>query len=103
MGIQYEGNIFYGIKFDYEQVKHLPDLNFFQNGWGYNAPPHFDARPEDNVYIVGIELSSEEITIEEMKEWVDKLESENEKIKKTCQELKLEYTKPKIINTYSVW
>lgn len=103
MGITYEGNIFYGIKFYYDQVKHLPDIDFFENGWGFISNPWFDADKEDRNYIVGIELSSEEITIDEMKEWLDKLESENEKIKKTCQELKLEYKEPYIINTYSVW
>jgi hypothetical protein len=115
MYIEYEVICFYGIYFTYDEIKNNESLNNnkieLQTIWNtFKFPiisPYYEADKYDLLYCVGEKLGYKnlcytnrcygyKLTIEEMKEWCDKLYKTNEKIKNFCENYNLEYKIPKI-------
>ncbi len=125
MGINIDNDMYYGIKYSYDEVKHITNLeDTNENFKDYDLPellneiltdhgewsksltfdsssPYFDCDIQENEYIIGKKIE-QDLTFNEFIKSIDVDEIKDE-IKIVCQKLKLQYTEPVIFSTYSEW
>ena len=116
MGIQTYTIQCYGIEFAYSEIKHLKDhpefkelakdidCDDFPSLWqemGFiNGSYYFDAKDEDQYYIIGKEIPDGS-TVKTFGDDLDEEETKRE-LKKTCKKFRLKYSEPEIMSRVNV-
>lgn len=99
MGIYNDARLFYGLEFDYEQVKHLKekyDIEYLDDDTCLIiSSPYFDADDQHKVYVLGIEIKD----FLSLNDFIKKIDKEKTDlfIEKMCKEYNLLYEEPKIL------
>jgi hypothetical protein len=110
-------SIYYGIVFDWNQIKHLSeheeiqekakDLGFYDlhELWyelGFTSvSPYYDSPYDERVYVIGIQPQIKSCfygyDTSEFKEFLSDAEKNDDKIKQICERYNLPYIKPKLL------